>query len=139
MSLKRVCVSLVLVLVAALAFANLAEPKMDSIYRFRGIKIPLNLKIKDVIIESGSFDLEFLKATDSEDLYLKVFKKGDVLDVIKGQAWAYAGGDAVPGKPNLKMARDTETQILILTFESGKDHRIFPLIRAKFSIPYAAD
>ncbi|MCX6561000.1 MAG: hypothetical protein NTZ26_10890 [Candidatus Aminicenantes bacterium] len=137
MRLKRVCASLVLVLAAASAFADLEVPKMDSIYRFRGIKIPMNLKIKDVIVESGTFDLEFLKAADSEDLYLKLFKKGDVLDVIKGEEWAYSNTEAVSGKPTLKMARDTGNNTLILTFESGKDHRIFPLIRAKFSIPYS--
>ena len=136
MIFKKVCVFLVLALAAASAFANLNVPKMDSIYRFRGIKVPMNLKIKDVIVESGSFDLEFLKAADSEDLYLKLFKKGDVLDVIKGEEWAYSGTEDVSGKPTLKMARDTGNNMLILTFESGKDHRIFPLVRAKFSIPY---
>ena len=126
-----VCVLLVLGAVAAPA-----QESLDSIYRFRGLKLPLSLKVKDVVIESGPCDLEFLKARDSGQLFLRLIKKGKVMDLVAGREAGYAEGDAVPGKPTLKMARDTESSELILTFESGKDHRIFPGLRAKFPVPY---
>jgi hypothetical protein len=134
---KRVVAIVAWGLLAAPLFAGLVEPKMDSIYRFRGIKVPMNLKIQDVIVEAGVFDLEFLKAADSNDLYLKLFRKGEVLDLIKGEEWPYEGGDPVDGKPKLKMVRSSSQGRLVFTFESGKDHRIFPLIRARFSVPYS--
>jgi hypothetical protein len=134
---KRIVMLVALCLLASLATAELAVPKMDSIFRFRGVKVPMNLKIKDAVVEGGVFDLEFLKAADSGDLYLKLIKKGEVLDLIKGEEWPYEGSDPVDGKPKLKMGRSASQGTLVFTFESGKDHRFFPLIRARFSVPYS--
>jgi hypothetical protein len=124
-------------LLAVPMLAGLAEPKMDSIFRFRGVKIPINLMVKGVLAEAGTFDLEFLKAADSADLYMKLIKKGEVLDLIKGEEWPYEGSDPVDAKPKLKMGRSPSQGTLVFTFESGKDHRFFPLVRARFSVPYA--
>ncbi len=126
----------VLGLLAASVLAVPAEPKMDSIYRFRGIKVPMNLMVKGALVEAGAFDLEFLKAADSADLYMKLIKKGEVLDLIKGEEWPYEGSEPVDAKPKLKMGRSSSLGALVFTFESGKDHRFFPLIRARFSVPY---
>ena len=126
-----VCVLLVLGAVAASA-----QESLDSIYRFRGLKLPLSLKVKDVVIESGPCYLEFLKSRDSGQLFLRLIKKGKVMDLVAGREAGYSEGDAVPGKPTLKMAKDADAGELILTFESGTDHRIFPGLRAKFPVPY---
>jgi hypothetical protein len=126
-TLVRVGVCIVLALAAV---AAPAQESLDSIYRFRGLKIPV------AVIESGPCDLEFLKARDSGQLFLRLIKKGKVMDLVAGRESAYAEGEAVPGKPTLKMAKDSGAGELILTFESGKDHRIFPSLRAKFPIPY---
>jgi hypothetical protein len=132
-TLVRVGVCIVLALAAV---AAPAQESLDSIYRFRGLKIPVSLKVKDAVIECGPCDLEFLKARDSGQLFLRLIKKGKVMDLVAGRESAYAEGEAVPGKPTLKMAKDSGAGELILTFESGKDHRIFPSLRAKFPIPY---
>lgn len=124
------------ILLAMGAVAATAQESLDSIYRFRGLKLPVSLKVKDVIIESGPCDLEFLKARDSGQVFLRLIKKGKVMDLVAGRESGYAEGEAVPGKPTLKMAKDSGAGELILTFESGKDHRIFPSLRAKFPVPY---
>lgn len=134
---KRAVAIAVLCLIAAPALTLGAEPKMDSIYRFRGIKVPMNLMVKGALVEAGVFDLEFLKAADSADLYMKLIKKGEVLDLVKGEEWPYEGSEPVDAKPKLKMGRSSSLGALVFTFESGKDHRFFPLVRARFSVPYA--
>lgn len=134
---KKALAMAVLGLLAASVLTVLAEPKMDSIYRFRGIKVPMNLTVKGALVEAGTFDLEFLKAADSADLYMKLIKKGEVLDLVKGEEWPYEGSEPVDAKPKLKMGRSPSLGALVFTFESGKDHRFFPLVRARFSVPYA--
>lgn len=134
---RRAVAIAVVGLLAIPALTAGAEPKMDSIYRFRGIRVPLSLMIKGAVVEAGIFDLEFLKAADSADLYMKLIKKGEVLDLIKGEEWPYEGSEPVDAKPKLKMGRSPSQGALVFTFESGKDHRFFPLVRGRFSVPYA--
>ena len=136
MAHKKVGVSLVLAFSAGLLLAGSAQVQMDSIYRFRGVKIPVNLMIKGTVMESGPFDLEFLVARESGSLCLRLIRKGKVVGYVPGQEWTYKGRDPVPAKPTLRMGRDTGTGTLILTFESGRSHAFYPMVRAEYSIPY---
>lgn len=136
MAHKQAGVSLVLAFSAGLLLAGSAQVQMDSIYRFRGVRIPVNMVLKGTIVESGPFDLEFLMARESGSFCLRLIRKGKILDHIPGREWSYSGNEVVPGKPTLKMGRDTIANTLILTFESGRNHIYFPLLRAEYSIPY---
>ncbi len=51
MPLKRLLVICSAILSTMLFFADLAIAQMDPIYRFKGVNIPVSLKIKDNILE----------------------------------------------------------------------------------------
>lgn len=139
MAQRKGCVFAALVFFSVLLLAEAAQVQMDSMYRFRGVKIPVSLVLNGTVTESGPFDLEFLVARDSGSFCLRLIKKGKILGHVQGREWAYGGDEKVPGKPTLKMTRDTGNSALNLVFEAGKDHLFFPLVRAEFSIPYVEE
>ncbi len=134
-----------LVSVGLLLFcAGLAAAQMSPIYRFKGINVPVKLKIKDKTFDKGTYDLEFLRTSSPLLYYIKLIKGGKTLDIIQGEEWAYAHGIAsdvlysqgIPTKPTLKMAKNTAEKLLLITFESGRNAANYPLIRARFKLTY---
>jgi len=127
---------------AALIFSSLALAQLIPLYRFRDVQIPEKLKIKDAVLNVGSYDLEFLRTSSPLLYYVRIMKRGKILDVIQGEEWAYATagdisrGDDMPRKPTLKMSRNRAEKLLVVVFETGMNHRDYPLIRARFELPY---
>lgn len=132
------------VLIMALFSADLAIAQMTPIYRFKGINVPVRLKIKDKILEKGAYDLEFLRSSSPILYYIKIMKGGKILGVLPGEEWPYAHGIAsdiafnpeTPSKPTLKMTMNKSEKLFNLIFESGRNAAAYPLIRAKFKLPY---
>jgi len=142
---KKIRLRLIVVPVLFLLVA-LAAGSMDSIYRFKGVQIPLALKIEGRILEKGTYDLEFLRTSSPVLYHLRIIKKGKILHLVQGQEVPYSGDASairtsrdVPDKPTLKMAKNTMRKSFIMTFESGRHTVIFPLIRARFELPYSED
>ena len=140
---KRVLVICLAILFTMLFFADLAIAQMDPIYRFKGVNIPVRLKIKADILEKGAYDLEFLRASSTVSYFIKIMKGGKILDLLQGEEFRYDGTERdiarnpdIPTKPTLKMAINRSEKLLILTFESGRYHRGYPLLRARFKYQY---
>jgi hypothetical protein len=65
-----------ILLIAALLFMTFpAEAQLKSIYKFKGVKIPLNLEHKDTAIKAGTYDIDFLK-NQAAGYYIMQIRKG---------------------------------------------------------------
>jgi hypothetical protein len=114
-----------------------AAGPMDSIYRFKGVEIPLTLKIDGAILEKGTYDLEFLRTPSPLFYYLKIMKKGKILHVVQGEEFAYpTDARDIPPNPTLKMTKNVMRKSLIMIFESGRRALLYPLLRARFELPF---
>ena len=140
---KRVLVICSAILSTMLFFADLAIAQMDPIYRFKGVNIPVSLKIKDNILEKSAYDLEFLRTSSPVLYFIKIMKGGKILDLLQGEELRYDGTEHdiarnrdIPNKPTLKMTMDKSENLLILVFESGRYHRKYPMLRARFKYQY---
>jgi hypothetical protein len=131
-------------LIIALFSADLAIAQMTPLYRFKGINVPVRLKIKDKIVEKGAYDLEFLRTSSPVLFYIKIMKGGKILGVLPGEEWPYAHGitsdiahdPEIPAKPTLKMTMNKTEKLFNFIFESGRNTSVYPLMRAKFKLPY---
>jgi hypothetical protein len=140
---KRFLVICSVFLATMLFFAHLAIAQMDPIYRFKGVNIPVRLKIKDNVLEKGAYDLEFLRTSSPVLYFIKIMKGGKILDLLQGEELRYDGteGDIarnrdIPGNPTLKMTMNKSEKLLILVIESGRYHRKYPMYRARFKYQY---
>ena len=144
MSFKKspACCSLVVLL--TLLFAGLVLAQGTPLNRFKGVNIPVSLKIKDRILEKGVYDLEFRRTPSPVMFYVVIIKSGKTLGVAPGEEWPYGTGIVsdiyenrdIPQKPTLKMAKNTDEKLFLITFESGRTTRQYPMVRARFKIPY---
>lgn len=131
-------------LLVGLLFTDLAIAQMTPIYRFKGVNVPVKVKIKDKILEKGAYDLEFLRTSSPVLYFVRIMKGGKILDTFQGEEWLYAQGIAsdvaysseVPQKPTLKMTLNKSEKSLTLVFESGRSAVKYPLMRARFKLPY---
>jgi hypothetical protein len=140
---KRVLVICLAILFTMLFFADLAIAQMDPIYRFKGVNIPVRLKIKDTILEKSAYDLEFLRTSSPLSFFIKIMKGGKILDLLQGEEFRYDGTERdignnpdIPTKPTLKMSMNKSEKLLILVFESGIHHGKYPMLRARFKYQY---
>lgn len=133
-----------IVLFMTLFAAGLAPAQMIPLNRFKGVSIPVSLKIKDKILEKGMYDLEFRRTPSPVLYYIGIMKGGKTLDLVQGEEWPYGTGIVsdiakdrdIPDKPTLKMAKNTDEKVFIVIFESGRWTRSYPMVRARFKIPY---
>jgi hypothetical protein len=133
-----------LILILTLLFAGLVLAQGTPLNRFKGVNIPVSLKIKDKILEKGVYDLEFRRTPSPVMFYVGIMKSGKILGVVQGEEWPYGTGIVsdiyenrdIPQKPTLKMAKNTDEKLFIITFESGRTTRSYPMVRARFKLPY---
>jgi hypothetical protein len=144
MFLKRVLIISSLALLMMLYFTDFAVAQMNPLYKFKGINIPVSLKIKDAVLEKGVYDLEFLRTGSPVLFYLKIWQRGKALHILQGEEWVYGSGIVsdvaenpnIPSKPTLKMTRNSSTKLLTIVFETGRWHGAHPLLRARFKFQY---
>ena len=144
MGKRKALASCSLVLILTLLFTVLVLAEMIPLNRFKGVNIPVSLKIKDKILEKGVYDLEFRRTPSPVLFYVGIMKRGKILGVVQGEEWPYGTGIVsdiaenrdIPQKPTLKMAKNTDEKLFIVIFESGRWTRSYPMVRARFKIPY---
>jgi hypothetical protein len=127
-----------------LLFAGPVLAQGVPLNRFKGINIPVSLKIQDKIFEKGLYDLQFRRTPSPVLFYVGIMKRGKILGVVQGEEWPYGTGIVsdiaenrdIPDKPTLKMAKNTDEKVFIVIFESGRWTRSYPMVRARFKIPY---
>ena len=126
-----------------LFFADLAVAQMDPIYKFKGVNIPVRLKIKADILEKGAYDLVFLRTSSPVLYFIKIMKGGKILDLLQGEEFRYDGTEHdlarnsdIPSNPTLKMNVNESEKLLILIFQSGRLAKKYPLLRARFKLQY---
>ena len=107
--------------------------------KFKGVEIPYTLKYEDKVLEKGKYDIEAVKHPNTPQCYLWFKKNGDEICSVEGE-WLtlpVRGGarridPSIPNTPRLKMKRDTEEKVLIITLETGRHNpRHYLLIRFK--------
>ncbi len=143
MVLKRVLTICSIILSIILFYPDFIFAQMDPIYRFKNANIPVSLKIKDQILEKGAYDLEFLRTSSPRLYFIKIMKRGKILDLLQGEELPYDGteGDIarnldIPSNPTLKMTMNKSEKLLILVIESGRYARKYPMLRARFKYQY---
>ena len=134
-----------LVVFLMLLFAGLVLAQGIPLDRFKGVNIPVSLKIQDKTFEKGLYDLQFRRTPSPVLFYVGIMKRGKILGVVQGEEWPYgtriirrdiAENRDIPDKPTLKMAKNTDEKMFIVIFESGRWTRSYPMVRARFKIPY---
>jgi len=138
MEMKKITTICSITLAVILSCADLFAADMNPIYRFKGLNIPVSLKIEDKILENGVYDLEFCRVPSTKSYFVRIMKRGRVLEVVQGDDFPYGGTPDrdIPKKPTLKMNINKDKKVLALVFESGIWTSIYPKIRARFEIPY---
>ncbi len=124
--------------------AGLAMAEMIPLYRFRGVSIPVPLKIKDKTLEKGTYDLDFGRNSTPVAYYLRFMKKGKILEVVPSGEWPYGTGivsdvakdKSIPTSPTLKMSKNTTDKRWLFIFESGRNNLNYPMLRVKLELPY---
>ena len=71
-----------LVVFLMLSFAGLVLAQGIPLNRFKGVNIPVSLKIKDRILEKGVYDLEFRRTPSPVMFYVVIIKSGKTLGVV---------------------------------------------------------
>jgi hypothetical protein len=120
-------------------FAGLPAEQMSTICRFKNVTIPVDLRIEGSILAKGSYDLEFVRYPSPILYYLRIMKKGRILNLLQGKEFAYENDSVIPRKPLLKMSKNTIEKTLKITFESGTDTKIYERVRATYSFEYTDD
>jgi hypothetical protein len=144
MGLRKALAICSLILILTLLFAGLVMAQMNPVNRFKGVNIPVSLKIKDKILEKGVYDLDFRRTSSPVLYFVGIMKSGKTLDLVQGEEWPYGTGIVsdiakdrnIPDKPTLKMAKNTDEKLFIVIFESGRWAGKYPLVRAKFKFQY---
>ena len=73
---------------AVLVFSNFVFSQLIPLHRFRGVQVPVKLKIKDAVLDDGAYDLEFVRSSSPLLCSVRIMRRGKILDVIQGQEWA---------------------------------------------------
>ena len=120
--------------------------QLKELCKFKSVDLPNRLKYEDVILEKGKYDLIVLrlKSNTTPLYYLRIKKGGDVLCRIEGDLSDYQSRGLadlmadpdVPDKPTLKLKRNPQEKVMIFTIETGKKHRMAPLVRLVFQVQY---
>ena len=129
---------------ATLVLAVLALAQMEPVYRFKGVQIPVRLKVGEKVLDSGTYDVEFMRTSSPVFYHVRILRRGKILGAQPGEEWPYHDGivagmvadRTIPDKPTLKMSIDRAGKTYTLVFESGTHSIRYPMIRARFCLPY---
>lgn len=142
MSFKRIFADL-LIIFLILIFCCPAFAQMIRLYKFKGVQIPFDLMHKDLIIQKGTYDFEFLRHSTQPIHYLRIMKRHKILCLVQGEkleykdyGWERMRNPDIPKDPRMRMKKNPEEKILNIIFETGKNTRIFPLLKIRFQMEY---
>jgi hypothetical protein len=104
----------------------------------------VKLKVGDKALEKGACDVEFMRTSSPVLYHIKFMKRGKILGVLQGEEWPYNDGivagmvadRTIPDKPTLKMSINRGEMTYTFVFESGTRSVRYPMIRARFRLPY---
>jgi len=119
------------------------EAMLTQIYKFTGIQIPYDLKYEDFILEKGKYDFQILVHHKTQQLHLRILKKGKGICSVLGERLRYESygrermkDPNIPDQPTLKIIKHPTEKKVSIIFESGKKTRIYPLVKAVFKMEY---
>ena len=142
MFFKRIFTNLLLIFLIIILFRP-ATAMTDSVYKFKGVAIPFDLKYEDSTFKKGKYDFEILVHHQAQVFYLRIIKKGKGLCLIPGERLKYKGygfekmkDPKIPDQPTLRIKRYPTGKIVNIIFESGKNTAIYPLEKIKFKLEY---
>lgn len=125
----------------AMLFLYSAFAQTKIIVQFDGVKIPVNLRHDDLIIEKGEYDLEILKNQGQPIYFLRIKKKGKELCRVQGKKLGprplgRSGAETVSADPSLRMKKIPEEKVIQMIFDSGTRVRINRGIKVGFKFEY---
>ena len=139
-SKRDLCNLLGVSLILLLAYPVFAQ--LIDIAKFKGVEIPFRLKLEDIVIEKGIYNLETLKNPTTPSCYLRIKKGTKILCIIEGERLQYEAygmskmtDPSIPQKPRLKMKRSAEEKVVYFTVETGRDS-LFPYLWLRFKLDY---
>ena len=139
-SKRGLCNLLGVSLILLLAYPVFAQ--LIDIAKFKGVEIPFRLKLEDIVIEKGIYNLETLKNPTTPSCYLRIKKGTKILCIIEGERLQYEAygmskmtDPSIPQKPRLKMKRSAEEKVVYFTVETGRDS-LFPYLWLRFKLDY---
>ena len=116
---------------------------MTSVYKFKGVAIPFNLKYEDTIFKKGKYDFEILIHHKQQVFYLRILKKGKGLCLMSGERLKYKSygfekmkDPKIPDQPTLRIKKHPTGKIVNIIFESGKKTAIYPFEKIRFKLEY---
>ena len=120
--------------------------QMQSLFEFKDVNIPFNLKHEDMIIKSGKYDLEFFKHGAGQVFYLKIKKGNKTICLIpEGERVKYKNQSSlelllidpdIPDDCRLNIKRNPALKIAYIIFETGKRAMAYPYYKIRFKIGY---
>ena len=140
---KRVIKSFLSFFLVLVFSSPVLTSQLKLLCKFKGLAIPYTLKYQGKVLEKGKYDLEAVKKATSTDYYLRIKKRGKVLDLIRGEQWDYQTrgtylmrDPSIPDEPTLKMKKNMEEKLFTITIETGRKNRIVPFARIRFTFEY---
>jgi hypothetical protein len=144
MLVKRISVNILGVLLVLLLFTA-AKAQMQTLGEFEGVKISVNLKHEDTVVEKGKYDLEFVKHGQNA-FYIKFKQKNKTVCLIPGGErvmYENQGNEAllnedpdIPVNARFKMKKNPAVKIAYIIFETGKHTMICRFYKIRFKIKY---
>lgn len=142
MFFKRIFTNLLLIFLIIILFYP-AAAMMTSVYKFKGVAIPFDLKYKDSIFKKGKYDFEIVFHHQQQVFYLRIIKKRKGLCLIPGERLKYKSygfekmkDPKIPDQPTLRIKKYPKGKTVNIIFESGKNTAIYPLEKVRFKLEY---
>jgi len=141
---KKISVNILGILLILLLFTA-AKAQMQTLGEFEGVKISVNLKHEDTVVEKGKYDLEFVKHGQNS-YYLKFKQKNKTVCLITGGErvlYENQGNEAllnddpdIPVNARFKMKKNPALKLAYLILETGKHTMICRFYKIRFKIKY---
>ncbi len=142
MYVYRIFIKYLVILFVLLLLPPDVTAQMKSVYKFKNLQIPFDLKHNDSTFNKSKYDIEILRQQTT--WYLRLIKNRKFLCTIIGTSLEYEnkGTDKledpdIPDKPTLKMKKLPEENVLEIIFETGKKANLYPFCKVSFKIGYA--
>lgn len=141
--MPRKLIFFLLVIFVLSLFIGQAEAQLKTIYKFKGVMVPLKMELDDSVIKKGRYDIEFLKNQAAGSYIMRILRGRKKLCTLTGEELTYdsRGGRQltdpnIPDDPRLRMRKNAAEKQIHFIFESGRKSPVYPYVYLRFKIGY---
>lgn len=124
-------------------FIGQAEAQLKTIYKFKGVMVPLKMEHDNSVIKKGRYDIEFLKNQAAGSYIMRILSGRKKLCTLVGEELTYDSHSgrqltdpSIPDDPRLRMRKNADAQQIHFLFESGRKSPVYPYVYLRFKIGY---